>query len=27
MDEHDDDYLKNLSGKIINCAEKGGHWS
>lgn len=26
MDDHEDDYLKKLSTKIVNCAEKGGHW-
>lgn len=26
LDDHDEDYLKNLSNKIINCAQKGGHW-
>jgi hypothetical protein len=27
MDDHDDDYFKKLSSKIINCAEMGGHWA
>lgn len=26
MDDHDEDYLNNLSTKIINCALKGAHW-
>lgn len=26
MDEHEEDYLRNLCAKITNCAEKGGHW-
>ena len=27
MNDHDEDYLNNLSSKITNCALKGGNWA